>query len=237
MEQTTEQPIRVLVVGAHPDDPEFACGGTVAVWVSEGKEVHYLVCTQGDKGSEDPAMTSEKLMAIRVAEQRAAAAVLGVKSVTFLSCRDAELSPNLELRKHIVRAIRQIRPHAVVTHDPATIYGENFINHPDHRAVGTATLDAIFPTARDRLNFPEHEREGLLAHKVKEVYLWGSQNPNFWVDVSPVFEKKVEAILQHRSQVRAPEELRERMRERLRTVGAARGLEMAEAFHRIVMAR
>src|SRR5690606_9970765 len=112
---------------------------------------------------------------IRVAEQRAAAAVLGVKSVTFLSCRDAELSPNLELRKHIVRAIRQIRPHAVVTHDPATIYGENFINHPDHRAVGTATLDAIFPTARDRLNFPEHEREGLLAHKVKEVYLWGSQ--------------------------------------------------------------
>jgi LmbE family N-acetylglucosaminyl deacetylase len=239
MEQPVQgdQPVRVLVVGAHPDDPEFACGGTSARWADEGKEIYYLVCTRGHKGSSAEGMTSERLVDMREKEQRDAARVIGVKEVNFLDFNDAELAPTLEFRKAIVREIRRVRPQIVLTHDPTAFYSASNINHPDHRATGTATLDAIFPTARDRLNFPEHEREGLLAHKVKEVYLWGSHNPNVWVDVSSTVNRKVEAIRCHVSQVGKAEKLEERMRERLKQVGEPQGIPLAEAFFRIEMQR
>src|SRR5207302_40524 len=125
-----------------------------------------------------PEMTSERLVDLREAEQRAAGAVLGVREVNFLDFPDGELAPTLDFRRAIVREIRRVRPTVVFTHDPTNVYSETNINHPDHRAVGTAVLDSIYPTARDRLNFPEHERDGLHAHKVKEVYLWGAAKPN-----------------------------------------------------------
>jgi LmbE family N-acetylglucosaminyl deacetylase len=239
MEQAVQAdtPTRVLVIGAHPDDPEFACGGTSALWAAEGKEIYYLVCTRGHKGSSDREMTTERLVEIREREQRSAAAVLGVCEVNFLSFVDGELAPTLDFREAIVHAIRRIRPQVVFTHDPTSFYGPTFINHPDHRAVGTATLDAIYPTARDRLNFPPQEAAGLQPHKVKEVYLWGAPAPNVWIDISSSIEKKIESLRHHESQVGQATELAERMRERAKAVGEPRGIPMAEAFFRITMAR
>lgn len=232
-----EGPTRVLVIGAHPDDPEFACGGTSARWADEGREIHYLVCTRGHKGSSDSEITSERLIQIREQEQRAAARIIGARSVTFLDFVDGELAPTLELREAIVREIRRIRPQIVLTHDPTVVYTATSINHPDHRAVGTATLDAIYPTARDRLNFPWHEAEGLRPHKVQEVYLWGATNPTVWVDISTTFDRKVEALRCHASQVGRAEELAERLRERARQVGEPQGIPLAEAFFRIELLR
>lgn len=232
-----EGPVRVLVIGAHPDDPEFACGGTSARWADEGKEVYYLVCTRGNKGSSDSDMTMDRLIQIREQEQRAAAKVIGACEVNFLDFTDGELAPTLEFREAIVREIRRVRPQIIMTHDPTAVYSVNHINHPDHRAVGTATLDAIYPTARDRLNFPHHEREGLLAHKVKEVYLWGAATPTVWVDISSTMDRKIEALRCHVSQVGKAENLAERMRERAKHVGEPQGIPLAEAFFRIEMAR
>ena len=237
-----EGPITVLVVAAHPDDPEFGCGGTSALWASQGKEVYYVVCTSGDKGSSDPEMTSQKLVKLREAEQRAAAEAIGVKKVFFLRMPDGELTPGIPLRRAIVKAIRKVKPEIVFTHDPTTVYTDSSINHPDHQAVGHATLNAIYPTARDRLNFPEHEAEGLEPHQVREVYLWGSREPNVWVDIEPAFEAKVKALTCHKTQIAKPEELAKRMRERAETLardwqGEGEPPKLPEAFRRIELAR
>ena len=231
------EPTRILVIAAHPDDPEFGAGGTTGAWTQQGREVHYLLCTRGDKGTDDPSLQSEDLMQLREQEQRAAAAVLGVREVTFLNFRDGELAPTLDLRGQIVYAIRRVRPDIVITHDPATIYGTEFINHPDHRAVGTATLDAVYPTARDRLQYPEQLAQGLSVHKVKEVYMWGSLDPNAFVDIGSSFDLKMAALRKHASQVKSAEGLVERMRERARQIGEPQGIALAEGFRRVVLAR
>lgn len=232
-----EEPARVLVVAAHPDDPEFGCGGTTARWVAEGMDVYYLVCTRGNKGSSDAEMTPDRLIQIREEEQRAAARVIGAREVSFLDFLDGELAPTFQFRGAIVREIRRVRPQIVLTHDPTVMYTAGHINHPDHRAVGTATLDSVYPTARDRLNYPEHEKAGLLPHKVKEVYLWGATSPNVWIDISSSFDRKVEALRCHVSQVGAGERMLERMRERAKQVGEPRGIPLAEAFFRVEMSR
>ena len=230
-------PARALVVAAHPDDPEFGFGGTAAAWSAAGCEVCYLICTRGDKGSDDPTMHPARLMQTRQSEQRAAAAALGVKEVRFLDFRDGELTPSLDLRRAIVRVIREWRPDVLITHDPATLYGPDHINHPDHRAVGQAALDAVFPTARDRLQYPEHQAEGLEPHKVFDVLMWGSLSPNHWVDISTSFDRKIESLRCHVSQVGKSEGLADRMRERAKTVGEPQGIELAEAFRRIALRR
>ena len=237
-----EGPITVLVVAAHPDDPEFGCGGTSALWAYQGREVYYLLCTSGDKGSSDPEMISDKLVKLREEEQRNAAKAIGVKKVFFLRLPDGELRPDLVLRRGIVKAIRTVRPEIVFTHDPTTVYTDTNVNHPDHQAVGHATLNAIYPTARDRLNFPEHEKEGLEPWKVREIYLWGSREPNTWVDISPSFDCKVEALTHHKTQIAKPEELAKRMRERAENLakefkGEGEPPKMAEAFRRIQLGR
>jgi LmbE family N-acetylglucosaminyl deacetylase len=237
-----EGPITVLVVAAHPDDPEFGCGGTSAKWAAEGREVYYVVCTDGSKGSADPEMTSAKLVKLREAEQQAAADAIGVKKVFFLRFPDGEISPDQALRRAIVKAIRTVRPEIVFTHDPTNVYGDNNINHPDHQAVGHATLNAVYPTARDRLSYPEHEAAGLMPHKVREVYLWGAKEPNVWVDVESAFDRKVAALTCHKTQIAKPEELAKRMRERAETLaktfkGEGEAPKLAEAFRRIEMGR
>lgn len=225
-----------MVVMAHPDDPEFTAGGTVAKWAREGKEIIYVICTNGNKGSDDPQMTPERLATIREEEQRAAAKRLGVKKIVFLGYPDGELQPTLELRRDIAREIRRYKPDAVITPDPTTRYfGQTYINHPDHRAAGDAALDAIFPAARDRLSFPELAEGGLEPHKVREVYLSGTTNPDFWVDIGDTIEIKIEALLQHRSQINEPDKLAERIREWGRAMAEGQDMEYAERFKRMIL--
>lgn len=192
---------RALVVAAHPDDADFGAGGTAALLARAGWEVRYLVVTDGSKGSDDPAFTPETLVATRAEEQRVAAAHLGVLDVRFLGYTDGELVSSRELLGRVTREIREFQPFAVYTHDPEPVIIQNsFVNHNDHRVTGLATVDAVYPTARDRLNFPEHLAEGLATHKVRELYLWGANEPTFTVDITPVLDAKIEALLLHRSQ-------------------------------------
>ncbi len=222
---------RVLVIMAHPDDPEFSSGGTIARWVREGKYVGYLLLTSGDKGSEDPDITRERLMEIREAEQRAAAQVLGVGEVHFLRYPDGGLFPTQELRRDIVYHIRRFKPDIVICQDPTTYYvGDFYINHPDHRAAGEATLAAVFPLARDGLNFPEHREMGLEPHKVRDVYMAITTEPTTWVDITDVLELKWQAILQHKSQVKDPEGLLERWKARLQAIDEEGNVRYREGF-------
>ncbi|MCS6963414.1 PIG-L deacetylase family protein [Thermoflexus sp.] len=227
--------MRILVVMAHPDDPEFAAGGTIARWIQEGHEVIYCLATRGEKGSNDPMMTPEQLATIREKEQRQAAATLGVREVIFLNYADGALEPNLALRRDIVRLIRRYRPEIVVTMDPQTlIRGNRYINHNDHRAIGLATLDAIFPAAGNRMYFPELLQEGLEPHQVREIYLSTTEYANHWVDITDVFALKMAALRCHASQIRDYSALEQRLRERLRHQIDGREI-LAESFRRIIL--
>ncbi|MFO7321472.1 MAG: PIG-L deacetylase family protein [Chloroflexota bacterium] len=215
MTETGEREVRrVLGVFAHPDDPEFFCGGTFARWAAEGADITFLIATSGDKGSSDPEMTGARLAEIREQEERNAAAVLGVREVIFLRYPDGELTPSLELRRDITRIIRLKRPDTVVTLDPTTFwFGTRAVNHPDHRAIGEATLDAVYPAARDRLNFIELERdEGLAPHKVKQLYITGTNSPTHRIDVTDYVETKIASLREHKSQIADMEAMAERIR-------------------------
>lgn len=197
-----EGPKRIAVIFAHPDDAEFICAGTVARWAAEGHHITYVLLTSGDKGSDDPEMTPERLVQIRTGEQRDACDILGVQDVLFLGHADAMLVPDLELRREMVRVIRTIRPDVVICQDPTVRYvAQSYLNHPDHRAAGEATLDAVYPAARDRMTFPELLREGLEPHKVREVYLAGATEPDVAIDITPYMETKLAALRAHVSQV------------------------------------
>ncbi len=194
---------RVLVIAAHPDDADFGAAGTVSLWSSEGWEFYYLVCTNGAKGSEDENITPAQLIELRRKEQRAAAAILGVKEVFFLDYEDGELTPSRAFLGDVVRCIREVRPDAVFTHDPETIIVNNsFVNHSDHRATGLTAIDAVYPAARDRLNFPEQIAEGLQPHKVSAVYIWGAgaDKMNYDVDITDAIEAKLACLRAHASQ-------------------------------------
>lgn len=192
---------RALVIAAHPDDADFGAAGTAALWTRDGWEFTYLVCTNGAKGSSDESIAPQDLIRMRRDEQRAAAAVLGVREVVFLDYEDGELTPNRQFLGDVVRVIRTVRPTAVFTHDPeAVIVNNAFINHSDHRATGLTAIDAIYPAARDRLNFPEQIAAGLPTHKVSQIYIWGTERDNFKVDITAVIEAKAQALLAHKSQ-------------------------------------
>ncbi|MBN1994787.1 MAG: PIG-L family deacetylase [Anaerolineae bacterium] len=216
---TLQVPAKAMVIVAHPDDPEFFCGGIIALWCKHGTEMSYLILTNGNKGSDDPEMTPEKLTAIRKKEQQAAADVLGVKQVIYFDERDGELQHTLGLRQRVVAEIRRHQPDVVITQDPSRYFFENrYINHADHRAAGEVTIDAVFPAARNRMYHPELLDLGLEPHTVKEVYLTGTERANLWVDISEVFDLKIKAIRCHVSQVRDPDNLYERIKERNTTL-------------------
>lgn len=219
---------RILVVGAHPDDPDFACAGTVARWVAAGAEVAYVVVTSGDKGMPDPSLDPLVFTRVREAEQEASARLLGVSGVTFLRLIDGEVFDTLELRGKIVAEIRRFRPDLIVTHDPLT---RLYRQHPDHRAVGFATMHAAFPSTRLATFFPEHAAAGLAPHSVGKALLFGSDKPDTFVDIAPVFDLKIETLLRHVSQTGAfPGGLHDRLRRRSAEAGAPAGLELAEAY-------
>lgn len=200
-EQQVPVPSSAMVIFAHPDDAEFVCAGTVAVWAEQGCEITYVSGTSGDKGTSDPDIPKEKLIEMREEEQRNAAEILGVKHVEFLGYEDATLVADLDLRLAITRMIRKYKPEAVICQDPTARYaGTSYIQHPDHIAMGEAALAAIFPSARDHLTFPQLLEEGYEPHKVKYVFMMSSE-PNVWIDTTNVFEKKVASLKAHVSQV------------------------------------
>jgi LmbE family N-acetylglucosaminyl deacetylase len=213
---TTPEGSSVLVVMAHPDDAEFGCGGTIAKWAAAGKEINYVLCTSGDKGSSDPNVSPYQLARTRRVEQVNAAHALGARDVVFLPYEDGTLRNTLELRRDIVREIRRFKPAAVICQDPTMRFGgSRYLNHPDHRAAGDACLDAVYPSARDLHVFPELLVDGFEPHKVREVFMSTSQNPDVWVDIGECFERKMQGLKQHTSQVGDRfEEMVQRVRER-----------------------
>ena len=190
-----------LVIAAHPDDADFGAAGTSYIWSKEGWSFYYLVCTDGSKGTADASMKPGDLVRIRREEQREAARRAGAKDVFFLDYTDGELTYTRPLLGDVVRHIRKLKPYAVFTHDPeAYIVRNSFINHADHRCTGQIAVDAIYPSARDRLNFPEQIEEGLETHNVKEIFIWGSERAEFETDITDVVDQKIHALNAHVSQ-------------------------------------
>jgi LmbE family N-acetylglucosaminyl deacetylase len=231
-----EEAERVMVIMAHPDDAEFTVAGTVAKWAREGKAVIYVICTDGSRGSNDPKVRPEQMVAVRRAEQDAAARVLGVEEVVYLGYEDGSLEPTLALRRDLTRVIRRYRPDIVICQDPTVrYYGDGYLNHPDHRAAGDAALDAVFPSARTRYIFPELLAEGLEPHTVRQVYITSSTSPNFWVDISDTVELKIAALKEHESQVSCLQGWEERVRTRAQGEAAGQDIAYAESFKRIIL--
>ena len=222
---------RAMVVVAHADDAEWGCAGTVAKWCAGGWEVVYVLCTDGSKGSEDPAMTSGRLVEIRKQEQLDAGKVLGLKDIVFLGYEDSMLEPTLELRRDIAREIRRHRPDVLICMNPVrSVDGEGYLGHPDHFASGEAALSAVFPSSRDRLTFPELLREGLEPHKVKEVWMmFHGDTADKFVDVSAYMDTAVDALKAHQTQV-SEEDAEVDMRQWRNSTGKKVGFEFAEAF-------
>ena len=196
--ETIDTPERAMLVIPHPDDGESGCAGTVAKWVREGCKVLYVVTTNGDKGTSDPEMTSERLAAIREKEQRKAAGVLGVEEVVFLGYGDGELEDTAEFRGRVVREIRRWRPEVVFAMDPVRAGSHT---HRDHRVSGQVALDACFPYARDLLHFPQHMADGLEPFKVGTILLWGTERPDIAIDIGPTLDLKRKALSAHASQL------------------------------------
>lgn len=224
-------PERVLLVFAHADDIEFGVAGTVARWTEAGTQVTYCIVTNNISGSNDPNIDLNELVETRRREQFEAAEVVGVHDVRFLNYHDGILQPTIDVRRDITRVVRDVRPQIVVTFDPRTMMvpENNYINHPDHRATGEATLYAVFPSAETRPIFPELLEEGLEPHKVNKLYLVLSQEePNLYVDTSSVIERKLEALRRHKSQL--DEEVVEMVRKWSHEAGEKQGWGHAEAF-------
>ena len=231
------EPQSVLVCTPHPDDAEIGAGGTIAKWVLGGAKVVLVLCTNGDKGSSDPEMTSERLAAIRQEEQLASGKVLGVSEVVFLHHPDSELEDTREFRGELVREIRRHQPDVVMTTDP---FRRTFYQHRDHRVTGQATADAVFPLARDHLAYPEHKLLGLEPHKTPHLYFWGTDAADQYVELTEeAIDLKIKALASHVSQVGGDRQrdLGTWLKEGAKRTGKEQGFEFAEGFRVIEMRR
>jgi LmbE family N-acetylglucosaminyl deacetylase len=230
---------RVLAVFAHPDDPEFGAGGAMAKLAKDGAEVTYVIVTDGSQGGEDPKQKDTDLIAIRQREQRAAARVLGIKKVEFLGYRDGHLSHNLKLRRDIVRMIRKHKPELVITHIPARVLDAPMGgSHPDHLAVGEATMAAVYPDSRNPRAFRALLKQGFAPHVVKEVWIPFWTMGDFYVDISDTIDLKLDALKKHKSQVAKPGaewDVDKWIRKRGRDIGKKGGYRYAESFKRITV--
>ena len=196
---------KAMIIAAHPDDGEFGAAGTVTLLAAAGWTFEYLVITDGSKGSSDRSIDANDLREIRLVEQHHAAQHLGIPKVTSLNYVDGELLADRNLLGEIVRQIRIFKPEIIFTHDPESMFsGTGWIHHSDHRIAGQMVIDAVYPAARDVLNFPEHFDEGLTTHNVQSIYLWDTEKPNISIDISDVADKKISALLSHKSQFPSP---------------------------------
>lgn len=224
-----DKPQHILVIVAHPDDIEFGVAGSIARWVDDGAQVIYGIVTDGAAGSNDPGVDLKALAQQRQAEQCAAAAIVGVHDVRFLGYPDGVLQPTMALRRDLTRLIRQVKPDRVVCQDPTTVFaGDDYINHPDHRAAGEAAIYAVFPSAETRPVFPELLDEGFDPHHVSELYLTLTMQPNTHIDITATIDRKIAALLCHKSQVGA--EVEEWVRGWNSEAGKEIGVPFAEGF-------
>jgi len=230
------RPDRFMVIVAHPDDADFGPAATAARWIDAGSQGWLVCCTSGDQGGEDPDADPLELAALREAEQRTAAAIIGYAGVTFLHQPDGALANDLALRELLVGEIRTFRPDAVLATDPETLfYRDGGINHTDHRAAGMAAIDAVYPAARNPMAFPGLARSGLAAHRVRRLYLFWSERSNAWLDVSATLERRIEALRAHGSQIHDLDGLAGRIRSWAAEEGAAIGASAAEALRLVVI--
>jgi len=234
MAETIERPDRALVVTAHPDD-EIGCAGTIARWTRDGTEVLLVVCTSGDKGTEDPEMPAERLALIRAKEQQGAAEALGIRELVMLEHPDGGLEDTRELRGQLVRQVRRWQPQLVLCHE--YLFRARH-SHRDHRVCGQATVDALFPYARDPQHFAEITAEGHQPHKVGTALLWGSEDPTVFVDIEDAMDTKIKAMLCHASQFLRPgrdpnREPGDFMRMGAQKTGELAGFAFAEGYRKI----
>lgn len=229
-------PTHVMTVFAHPDDAECVAGGTLLKWAAAGARITMCIITDGDKGTNDAGEPKARVVARRREEQARAARRLGAE-VIYLGYEDGYLHPTLDLRRDLVRVLRRVRPDRVVTTDPTVWFRREFyINHPDHRAAGQSTIEALYPAVKKPGIFPELLGEGLEPHVVHEVWLGPPQEANVWVNIEPFMDAKVELICEHASQF-PPEPTREVFTRMAKDAGAERGLALAESFRRLFLAR
>ncbi len=234
----TERPQSLLVIVAHPDDADFGPAATVASWIDRGSVAELVCCTSGDAGSDDADTDPVQLALLREREQRAAANVIGYRAVHFLHQPDGALENDLPLREELVRIIREMRPDAVMTSDPTHLFtADGFVQHTDHRAAGSAAVDAVYPAARNAMAFPHLAKSGLAPHVVRRLYLFWPGEPDEWVDVSGYVDRKMLALREHASQLRDPTAVDERVRARLAEQGALVGVPAAEPFRVIRIER
>lgn len=223
----------IMVITAHPDDAEFGAAGSIAKWTREGRRVVYVVCTSGDKGTDDPDITPQQLVKVREEEQKAAAAVVGVSDVVFLRYPDQGLEDTPDFRKAIVRQIRKYKPETIVTSDPYRRY----IWHRDHRITGQVALDAVFPYARNLPAYPDLIEEGLMPHRVQKILFFGAEDVNLRIDITETFDLKLAALHCHQSQMaqlNVPD-LEKRLWDRCRKIAQGADFDLAEAFHQVTV--
>ena len=229
---------KILCISAHPDDNEFTVAGSVARWTREGRAVVFCLVTSGSAGTNEYTPSSDGLVPIRERECRDAAAILGVKELEFLGYADGTVEPTIALRRDLTRIIRRHKPDVVLCSDPTVRwYGNVYLNHPDHRAVASAALDAVFPSSETRSIFPELLAEGLEPHKVKEVLISGAMPPDTWIDITDTFEVKCAALKAHASQVGPGEWVEPLLRGWAEETGKQAGVTCAETFRRMVLTR
>lgn len=233
-----EAPLRYLHIAAHPDDLDFGCAGTTAILTAAGHEVQYCLVTDGQAGGFDPSIPRAEMAGIRRNEQRAAAKVLEVTDIHFLGFQDGQVVADLALREAIARVIRQVRPDRVITQSPVRNFERMYASHPDHLATGEATLNAVYPDARNEFAFPNLLiDEGLEPHTVAEVWLVGGPDPDLWHDITETVDRKIDALLCHHSQLRVPDRLPDMIREWGQAQGTVAGFEhgrLAEGFRRLI---
>ena len=228
-------PRKILIILAHPDDPEYFCGATIAKWIREGHKVDYCLFTKGEKGINNNYRATKNIISIREKEQKSAADVLGVNGIQYLSYKDGMLVPNLEARKNIVRIIRSLRPNIVVTCDPTNYYpSDNYLNHPDHRAAGQIVIDAVFPATQNELFFPELLSEQLAPHNVEEVWLSLPKEANITLDVTKTWPLKVDALEEHLSQIGDVLKFRKHMASKAAFKDKNNIFHFEEKFYRII---
>ncbi len=221
--EESPQPDRVLAVAAHPDDVDFGAAGTIARWTGEGIEVAYCIVTDGAAGAFERDTDLTTLAALRQTEQRKAAAEVGVSDVTFLGYPDGRLVVSLELRRDLSRVIRTVRPDRILCQSPERYWERIRASHPDHLAAGEATLQAVYPDARNPFAHPELLAEGLEPHEVGEMWMMASPRADHFVDITDVIERKLAALKAHESQVSSDDRIEEFVREWTRATAERAG--------------